>query len=482
LLILLKKFGSNSHSKQGEHYFKTQNYLKAIESFNKAIEKKPNYSYFLFMKGNTLYKLNRYTEAIICYDDAITNYETEFECKLKKFWLVPICDPNHESNNLFSVDVFYFMKGKALLHLKKYDESVFCFEKALETKPNKPSYHFMLGKALYLSCLYYLAASSFEKAIKLNPRDSDYYYMCGMCYYETVKQQNIMSLRQLNHIIEIFNKSIKLKPHDSNTYAAKGKVFYLFKKFNEAIECSTQAIEHSPTEGFFYLFRGKIHTRINDWTEAVKDFRVALNLNPDSKECADCLQDSLRHLNGHKILNYRTVVIASDLAKKFLKSAEINTLNNVETCGVLAGKLNGTIFTITHCILPKQSGTSETCTTEQEHELVDTVFKHNLITLGWIHTHPTQTTFLSSIDMHTHYGYQVQTPEAIAIVCAPSFDDIKYFTLTSPNGMNEIGECRISNTRFHKHSEYLFKQCKHVREDSDIKAKIIDLRKVKKFS
>lgn len=45
--------------------------------------------------------------------------------------------------------------------------------------------------------------------------------------------------------------------------------------------------------------------------------------------------------------------------------------------------------------------------------------KFNLISFGWIHTHPSQTAFLSSIDMHTHYSYQVMMPEAIAIVCAP---------------------------------------------------------------
>ena len=46
--------------------------------------------------------------------------------------------------------------------------------------------------------------------------------------------------------------------------------------------------------------------------------------------------------------------------------------------------------------------------------------RHGLITLGWIHTHPSQTCFMSSVDLHTHYGYQVMIAEAIAIVMAPS--------------------------------------------------------------
>jgi STAM-binding protein len=38
-------------------------------------------------------------------------------------------------------------------------------------------------------------------------------------------------------------------------------------------------------------------------------------------------------------------------------------------------------------------------------------------------THPTQTAFLSSVDMHTHFAYQKMLPEAVAIVCSPKFQE-----------------------------------------------------------
>jgi len=38
-------------------------------------------------------------------------------------------------------------------------------------------------------------------------------------------------------------------------------------------------------------------------------------------------------------------------------------------------------------------------------------------------THPTQTAFLSSVDLHTHSSYQLMLPEAIAIVCAPKHNE-----------------------------------------------------------
>jgi hypothetical protein len=38
-------------------------------------------------------------------------------------------------------------------------------------------------------------------------------------------------------------------------------------------------------------------------------------------------------------------------------------------------------------------------------------------------THPSQTAFLSSVDLHTHCSYQLMMPEALAIVCAPRYQE-----------------------------------------------------------
>ncbi len=43
--------------------------------------------------------------------------------------------------------------------------------------------------------------------------------------------------------------------------------------------------------------------------------------------------------NEQNSYNLRTIVIPYDLTRKFLDVAEANTKRNVETCGILAGKL-----------------------------------------------------------------------------------------------------------------------------------------------
>ncbi|KAJ6649929.1 STAM-binding protein-like A [Pseudolycoriella hygida] len=147
--------------------------------------------------------------------------------------------------------------------------------------------------------------------------------------------------------------------------------------------------------------------------------------------------------------NLRSVLIPKDTMFKFLLLAAKNTANNVETCGILAGRLAQNQLLITHVIVPKQNGTSDSCTTMNEEDIFDIQDQQNLITLGWIHTHPSQTAFLSSVDLHTHCSYQIMMPEAIAIVCAPKYQETGFFCLTPNYGLEFIARCR--QTGFHPH-------------------------------
>lgn len=104
---------------------------------------------------------------------------------------------------------------------------------------------------------------------------------------------------------------------------------------------------------------------------------------------------------------YQNLHVPVTLMECFLRVAEANTANNLETCGILAGTLKKRTFYVTTLVIPKQRSTSDSCQATNEEEIFEVQDKGSLFTLGWIHTHPTQTCFLSSIDLHNHYSYQV---------------------------------------------------------------------------
>ncbi|XP_058076996.1 AMSH-like ubiquitin thioesterase 3 isoform X2 [Magnolia sinica] len=157
---------------------------------------------------------------------------------------------------------------------------------------------------------------------------------------------------------------------------------------------------------------------------------------------------------------YQHLYIPPKMMEDFLRMAQTNTAKNLETCGVLAGSL---------------------CQTMNEEEIFDIQDKLSLFPLGWIHTHPSQSCFMSSIDLHTHYSYQVMLPEAIAIVMAPTDTSRTHgiFHLSDPAGVTLIRNCQQRG--FHPHEQPedgspIYEHCSHVYMHPNLNFDVVDLR------
>lgn len=202
---------------------------------------------------------------------------------------------------------------------------------------------------------------------------------------------------------------------------------------------------------------------------------------PPSPTPAHQFTSSARLENGQSL---RTIFLPQPLRHHFTRIAEPNTAARLETCGILCGTLVRNAFFVTKLVIPEQTSTSDTCEMINEEDLYGYIDAQpeDLMVLGWIHTHPTQTCFMSSRDLHTHVWYQVQLPESIAIVCSPSKDpDWGVFRLTDPPGVGAIKACSKPGI-FHPHDETrLFTDVLgrpgHVIEHEALRFETVDLRK-----
>lgn len=175
----------------------------------------------------------------------------------------------------------------------------------------------------------------------------------------------------------------------------------------------------------------------------------------------------------------RKIEMDGDMFDRFMYMANKNTVRGIETCGILAGSFlpHKKIFRVTHLIIPKQTGTTDTCATTNEDEIFEYQIKHDLLTLGWIHTHPTQACFLSSVDLHTHCSYQALFPEAVAVVIAPRDTPNFAFFHLSKKGFPIVQSCPLSG--FHHHPERgLYEACSHIvlSWNSKKPCKVVDMR------
>ncbi|KAL0945895.1 hypothetical protein HGRIS_012180 [Hohenbuehelia grisea] len=189
--------------------------------------------------------------------------------------------------------------------------------------------------------------------------------------------------------------------------------------------------------------------------------------------------DSSSRSRPDMAIDLKTVSLPRESLPRFLSIAKVNTSLNRETCGLLLGKDKGHKFVVTTLLIPKQHSTSDTCTMDEEELVMQFTEERGLITLGWIHTHPSQSCFMSSVDLHTHAGFQQMLPESFAVVCAPkSNPNFGIFRLTDPPGLKTILECNAKEA-FHPHRPdipiYTDADKGHV-QMKDISLEIVDLR------
>ncbi|KAG1708355.1 hypothetical protein DVH05_025033 [Phytophthora capsici] len=189
-------------------------------------------------------------------------------------------------------------------------------------------------------------------------------------------------------------------------------------------------------------------------------------------------QEAIANLTSGKI---RTLEIPAGIIAQFTMLAASNTNQppyGIETCGILAGILHDRKLVITTLIIPKQEGSSDMCTMTNEEDLYDFCFSNELLTLGWIHTHPKQDCFLSSVDVHTQCGFQSILPEAVAIVVAPSDPNknVGVFRLTEPSGLQLIQNCNLTGFHTHPSQIEIYSDAFECKWMEQITAQLIDMR------
>jgi Putative Zn-dependent protease, contains TPR repeats len=154
-------------------------------------------------KGLELEKLKRYNEALRCYDKAIQ------------------LEPNNAN--------YWHRKGYVLLiDLKRHEEALRCYDKAIQLEPNNAVYWINKGVALEHLKRHEEALQCYDKAIQLKP-DNDM-----LCLSWENKGITLENLGRYKEALQCYDKAIDIKPWDAEYWYDKARVFEKLKKFNKA--------------------------------------------------------------------------------------------------------------------------------------------------------------------------------------------------------------------------------------------------------
>ena len=234
--------------RQGERYYKLQQYGEALQSLSKAICEQSNTAQFYNSRGNIYDKLGDYENAILDYDKAI------------------------ELNPEYSIA--YRNRGRIYKILDKYKKAMSDYDKAIELNPEYSAAFNSRGIIYYEWKDYDRAIANYNKALEFTPNYCAAFNNRGNVYYELGDYEKAMS---------DYNKALEIDSEYSLSYNNRGLIYGKLGDYEKAVSDYNKAIELDSTFIMPYKNCGKLHKKNGDYEKAIDMFTKAIHLDPNKK-------------------------------------------------------------------------------------------------------------------------------------------------------------------------------------------------------
>ena len=266
---------------RGNQLWRLTRYDEAVQAFDKAIELNPEYVHLAYYgKGLAL----QYNEA---YEAASTSLQLATENQ-----------PNFEPA--------FRAKSEVLYYLNRLEEALVAIERAIALQPQNANLHGLRG--LFLSDMkeYSEAEAAYTKAIKIVPRAA-FFNNRGQFYFEQEKLD--LALSDLDRAIKInselamaynnrgnvyskqerldlalanYERTVEIDPEYAEAYYNRGRLYYIHRrKLDLALANYERAIEINPELAEVYNNRGLIYHERGQLDLALSDYKRAIEINPE---------------------------------------------------------------------------------------------------------------------------------------------------------------------------------------------------------
>jgi tetratricopeptide (TPR) repeat protein len=254
-LLVANPAGSMQHSNElilrGNEYTTQGQYDKAIEYYNKVINH-PNFAYAWYNKGQALFHLGRYQQAIECYDKA-------FEIR---------------SDFTLALDD----KALALIGLGNNEKAIKCLDEAIKINKHDGYAYVVMGKAYCSLGWIENAIEYYDKAINIDKSYTKAMYNKGLLYDDFFKDES-----HQREAIKCYDNVLELTPKDSRTWYRKGMIHdEVLKEYDKAIECYNNVLKYNPNHaGAWYNRAGVKNKKLK---KDKHDDNIASNVETDITE------------------------------------------------------------------------------------------------------------------------------------------------------------------------------------------------------
>ena len=167
------------------------------------------------------------------------------------------------------------LRARARAHrdLERYDEALADIDAALAIRPDDAALYQDRGLILDWKGDNEAALAEYDRAAALDPEDSWTHYARGMVLKE---------LRRLEESIAAFDQALLISPNYAGAFEGRAAAHQLDKNYHAAYDDYGRAVTLRPYRVTNYVRRGRMAELIARPVEAVRLYRIALLLDPNS--------------------------------------------------------------------------------------------------------------------------------------------------------------------------------------------------------
>ncbi|WP_013324863.1 serine/threonine-protein kinase [Gloeothece verrucosa] len=234
---------------KGNTLYQLQRYEDALQAYDTSLNINPNNANAWQGKGDTLQALKRYQQALDSYDEAIQIQPDSWQA-----WMG---------------------RGKVLEKLGRNLEAINSYEKVIIFKDNSWEAWSNLGELKVKLAQYSEAIKDLEKSLKLNPDNEEAWYQKGW---------SLQNLKKYEDAIKSYDETVKVNSSFSQAWYQKGNIYMNLEKYNEASENYAKAVQFQPDLYQAWYSQGIALNRLNRYEEALKTFEKATQVQSLSFE------------------------------------------------------------------------------------------------------------------------------------------------------------------------------------------------------
>jgi tetratricopeptide (TPR) repeat protein len=254
---------THSLDSRGWAYYRTGDYDKALQDFNEAIHRKPDFAYAFNNRGLVYYKEGNYDRAIEDFSQAI----------------------------LLKPDFAIAFDNRGLAYeAKGYTERAFQdFDQAAKLRPDDAEAFYLRGKLFADQAHYQSAIKDLSRSLLLRPDDVDALKARTDAY---------MSRNNLQYAFRDINRAIELQPNDADAIFTRSFIYGYMGDHRRAIQDKDRVLELKPHDATALWFRGMDYYDEGDYDRAISDFNELIRLAPDVEvdNSSDVYQRGFAHL------------------------------------------------------------------------------------------------------------------------------------------------------------------------------------------